>query len=160
MVALAAMGIANALRERMPFRFVLCYLGGAMIGLGSFAFHATLKYEAQLLDELPMIYTMAIYLYCVAETTPGYGKPRFRILLPAALIATVTFVTVAYIYNGNPVFHQVAYAILQILGTFQVSVLLRSKQAKLSKQQRKEISNLFVLGSTVFVAAFGIWKCV
>lgn len=33
--------------------------GCAGVSIGSFAFHASLKYEAQLLDELPMIYTMA-----------------------------------------------------------------------------------------------------
>ena len=36
-----------------------CLQGIAGIGVGSFLFHATLKYEAQLLDELPMIYTSA-----------------------------------------------------------------------------------------------------
>jgi hypothetical protein len=33
--------------------------GTAGVGVGSFLFHATLKHEAQLLDELPMIYTSA-----------------------------------------------------------------------------------------------------
>lgn len=37
----------------------LLYQGTAGIGIGSFLFHATLKHEAQLLDELPMIYTSA-----------------------------------------------------------------------------------------------------
>lgn len=43
---------------------MLAFLGGAGIGIGSFAFHATLKYQAQLLDELPMIYTMAYVTPC------------------------------------------------------------------------------------------------
>jgi dihydroceramidase len=30
--------------------------GFAIVGLGSFIFHATLRWEAQLMDELPMVW--------------------------------------------------------------------------------------------------------
>ena len=43
-----------------------------MVGIGSFIFHATLLFEAQLMDELPMIYVAS---YCTAilfDTSRGW----------------------------------------------------------------------------------------
>ncbi|KAH0625255.1 hypothetical protein JD844_033631, partial [Phrynosoma platyrhinos] len=37
------------------------------VGLGSWCFHMTLKYEMQLLDELPMIYSCCMFVYCLYE---------------------------------------------------------------------------------------------
>ncbi|UZJ55143.1 hypothetical protein CBS101457_004463 [Exobasidium rhododendri] len=155
---LALYGAQKSREEKLPLRFTLVYLGIAGIGVGSFLFHATLKYEAQLLDELPMIYTSALLTYCVLETTPGYGKPRFRFLLPTALFLLVSFITVGYIYLGNPVFHQVAYALIQITSTIQVCRLLYSEKTKLTVKQRQQIKHIFQLGSAIFVFAFGIWN--
>lgn len=39
--------------ERNHVRGII-YQGVGLVGIGSFAFHATLLYEAQLADELPM----------------------------------------------------------------------------------------------------------
>jgi hypothetical protein len=39
----------------MPGRIVLSHFGLLAVGLGSAAFHGTLLYEAQLMDELPMV---------------------------------------------------------------------------------------------------------
>lgn len=64
------------------------------------------------------------------------------------------------IYNGNPVFHQAAYGLMQLVSTTQVVRLLRSKTSPLSQKQRKEISRLFWLGTVLFGGAFGLWKCV
>jgi len=39
----------------VPFRYALCYLGLSLIGVGSTGFHASLRWEWQLMDELPMV---------------------------------------------------------------------------------------------------------
>lgn len=92
------------------------------------------------------------------ETTPGYGKPRFRILLPTVLITLVTFITVAYVYSGNPVFHQVAYGLIQLVSTTQIVYLLNSQKTKLTKEERFQIKRIFAVGSALFLTAFAIWK--
>lgn len=53
--------------------------------MGSFIFHATLLFEAQLADELPMVYVAS---YCTAilfDTVPGFGLKGS----PAVILATV-----------------------------------------------------------------------
>jgi hypothetical protein len=46
---------SQALNRAMPWRVVLSHFGLFTVGLGSAAFHGTLLYEAQLMDELPMV---------------------------------------------------------------------------------------------------------
>ena len=43
------------------------------MGLGSFIFHATLLFEAQLMDELPMIYVASYCCAILFDTTPGFS---------------------------------------------------------------------------------------
>jgi dihydroceramidase len=49
----------------VPRRFAWLYAWMGIIGLGSFLFHATLKYSMQLLDEIPMLFSNAQLLYCL-----------------------------------------------------------------------------------------------
>ncbi|KAI3475605.1 hypothetical protein L1887_62978 [Cichorium endivia] len=122
-----------------PLRFALCHLGVALVGFGSAWFHATLLYSTQLLDELPMIYTSALLTYCVFETSPSHLKPRFRILLPWSLFAMVAWITAVYLRNGNPVFHQCAYAAIQILSTLRVIYLLTNTSSPLNSAAGKHL---------------------
>ena len=46
--------------------------GFALVGIGSFIFHATLLYSAQLADELPMIYVASYCCAVLFDTQPGY----------------------------------------------------------------------------------------
>jgi dihydroceramidase len=45
------------------------------VGIGSFAFHATLLYQAQLADELPMILAATYVFYLLLDIQPGPGRP-------------------------------------------------------------------------------------
>jgi hypothetical protein len=61
--------------------------GCALVGLGSIFFHATLLYEAQLADELPMIYAASFLLAVLLESEPGFGfKSTYSKFLVAATI--------------------------------------------------------------------------
>ena len=153
-------GYFTSRREKLAFRFALCHLGVTLVGIGSTLFHGTLKYEMQLLDELPMIYTSAVLTYCVFETSKGYNKPRYPILLPGILIALVAFITLAYLKNGNPVFHQVAYASIQICSTIRVIYLLRThfKASPSHRLKRKQIQSLYSFGAVIFLTGFAIWN--
>ena len=62
--------------------------GCTLVGIGSFFFHATLLYEAQLADELPMIYVVSCLLAILLESEAGFGlKSTYSKLLIAGVVA-------------------------------------------------------------------------
>ena len=63
------------------------------MGLGSFFFHATLLFEAQLADELPMIYVSSVNLFLLFDNQPGFGlkNGRSEILLVLVALFDVLF---------------------------------------------------------------------
>lgn len=86
-IALALFGVHACRREGLPSRFTITHAGIALVGIGSFAFHATLLYECQLLDELPMIYTSLVLSYCILETNKRGTAPWGGQWLPIGLVA-------------------------------------------------------------------------
>ena len=65
----------------------------AIVGIGSMAFHSTLKRSMQLADELPMVWANAFYLYAVVTIydKPGYIRKKLIII-----ILTITIVCTIY----------------------------------------------------------------
>ena len=85
MVVVGVLGAASAWRA--PGRstrtaFVLL----AVVGLGSIAFHGTLRFETQMLDELPMVYLVLF----IASWLLGHRWPRAFIAYGVFLTALVT----------------------------------------------------------------------
>jgi dihydroceramidase len=72
---------------------LLRFQGCGLVGLGSFWFHATLLYEAQLADELPMIYVTSFLLAMLLETEPGFGFPTTysKTLVAATVVFNIVF---------------------------------------------------------------------
>ena len=60
--------------------------GFALVGLGSFIFHATLQYEAQLADELPMIYVASYCCAVLFDLQPGFSLTNARTRSIVALL--------------------------------------------------------------------------
>ena len=56
LIAAGLIGLYYCVKFNYEWRFVLCNLVLTFVGVGSTAFHGTLKYEGQCLDELAMIY--------------------------------------------------------------------------------------------------------
>ena len=50
----------------MLCRFVVCHLALLAVGLGSSLFHLSLKFPAQLMDEIPMVWSSAAFIYSLA----------------------------------------------------------------------------------------------
>ncbi|KAJ7070737.1 ceramidase [Mycena amicta] len=161
-VTVAVFGAILALQENLPARFLLGYLGIASVGLGSFWFHATLLYEAQLGDELPMIYVSTMSLWLLFDHNPGFrflDSTRSRIIAIASLTFNVVF-TWTYLHWRNPVYHQVVFGVLVLSTASRVYYLLASAKhgQRIPAEKKKVIGTLFTSGVAQFVFAFLIWN--
>ncbi|XP_075957386.1 alkaline ceramidase 3 isoform X2 [Anarhichas minor] len=103
-------GAIQTFRDGLEFRYICSFLGLAAVGVGSWCFHMTLKYEMQLLDELPMIYSTCVFVYCLYEC---FKQENNISVFPIALLLIFSVsVTVVYLQWKEPVFHQVMYGAL------------------------------------------------
>ncbi|PVV00360.1 hypothetical protein BB560_005264 [Smittium megazygosporum] len=91
--------------------FTILYFSLAVVGLGSMAFHATLKLFTQLLDELPMIYSSTLFLYFLIEYK---DELKYGYKLPPLLLFANIFITYSYVSNLNPIFHQIMFGALML----------------------------------------------
>ncbi|KJR85332.1 dihydroceramidase [Sporothrix schenckii 1099-18] len=137
-------GIRDCIRFRHRPVFVVACIGYIVVGLGSIAFHTTLKCgckislppsrlhclfdcffvtsyahppdSMQLADELPMIYATCI----IGHATFSYGKsPTVSKLIGLGLFSLGLLITVVYHVTKEPVFHQVSFACLTIAVVFR-----------------------------------------
>ena len=61
------------------FRFFLLYLTLLTIGVGSWLFHMTLRYDMQLMDEVPMVFGSATLIYCIYQVQTQKHNGRIEL---------------------------------------------------------------------------------
>ncbi|OCF43907.1 dihydroceramidase [Kwoniella heveanensis CBS 569] len=154
-ILLGLYGFWSTLSNGLPTRYSICYLGLSLIGVGSFGFHMSLRWEWQLMDELPMIYVVSYAAFLVLETSPGLDF-KYGVLGPLIMIAWDVFVTVSYIYLPNPVYHQIAFAFI-LLTTTARTVHLTLALPK-SHPARSKIGSTMAWGIATFALGFAIWN--
>ena len=59
-ILLGLYGAYISLSSGLPKRYALSYLGLTLIGIGSTGFHASLRWDWQLMDELPMVCSWSV----------------------------------------------------------------------------------------------------
>merc|ERR1711972_740282 len=74
-------------------RFALAFASVCIVGLGSVAFHGTLLFNHQMWDEVPMLWTVVVILYCLLEQNAK--EPQYGLLLQVPLAIYASFATYA-----------------------------------------------------------------
>jgi len=133
--------------DRLELRFITCYLGLIVVGIGSWCFHMTLLYKMQLLDELPMLLTASVIAFCLLDMLRPVTIRRTTLIF--CLSAYSAFIIFIYLAITTPVFFQVAFAVLYAVVT--VASYYVSKEQKHNKM-------LFLLSCGLFVFSFIVWN--
>lgn len=151
---------------KIPTSLILCHVGLSIVGIGSWMFHMTLLYPMQLLDELPMILGTGILIYANYEIiilvyyfklNQKASKPsRLAKILSSKLLVISLIVIycsiVTYVYLSvwkNPVFHEVAFAIMSIIVICENISLIR--MLNLSKR-------LYAISLGYYLFGFLLWN--
>ncbi|POW09925.1 hypothetical protein PSHT_08924 [Puccinia striiformis] len=154
-------GIKKCRDQDLPLPLVLGQVGIALIGIGSFWFHATLRYEWQLGDELPMIFSGALGVYIAFDTcSSNQQRTRFVRCLPYLLSMYAFGVTAVYLWYPNPVFHQIAFAAISLINTSRSAYLALSAPGGTYQEQKNRTDGIrYTFGGTIiFLAGFLIWN--
>ncbi|KAF9016283.1 alkaline phytoceramidase [Hymenopellis radicata] len=160
-IALALYGLRHVLKESLPTRYTTGYVGFAIVGIGSFAFHATLLFQYQLADELPMIYGTTTSLWCLYDNAPGFNmKSRRTVTTMILIILFDALFTWSYILYRNPIYHQIVFGTIVVGCVTRVAYLVKWSEARLKipEEKRAQIGNIYTLGAELFVFGFFIWN--
>ncbi|KAJ3797928.1 ceramidase [Lentinula aff. detonsa] len=156
---LAIRGARRLQQESLPGRFIVGCIGFALIGVGSFAFHASLLYEAQLLDELPMIYVASMSIWILYQ--PGFDLSSTQTKLQIAFLLLFDgLFTWSYAVYRNPVYHQVVFAILIISCAIRIAYLLKWSpvRTRIPDDKKHVIASMFTTGALTFAFGFFVWN--
>mmetsp|Transcript_428 Transcript_428/g.977 ORF Transcript_428/g.977 Transcript_428/m.977 type:complete len:266 (+) Transcript_428:60-857(+) len=130
-------------------RFVLCWLAFIAIGLGSAAFHSTLRRSAQAMDEVPMVLANLVFVFCLQRP-----KGRAAKLWAQGLSLSAVLLVVLYIWYE-------AYVVFFLMyGSVVVYLTLESaKQAFTSKDRHncEVLQALWKFGIGLYGAGFTLW---
>jgi dihydroceramidase len=95
-LAMVIAGLVGLTAHRFAREIRVAFALLTLVGLGSIAFHGTLRFELQMLDELPMLYLVTWLVWLLVETGPA---PRLGRWFPAALLGYVLLATAGATLN-------------------------------------------------------------
>jgi len=149
MVLVGVMGIVLH-RRVLERRFAAAFFAVAIVGLGSVAFHATLRRELQMMDELPMLYSALVMVFILVE---NQRTPRFGAWFPALLVAHGALVS--YLSAGTRgdlqfyLFHT-SFGSLELFALTRVYLIYR-------RSESPTVHWLFRFGMSSYLLAVALW---
>lgn len=138
-------------RGLLERRFLLCLASVALVGAGSIAFHATLRFELQMLDEVPMLYSAIIMVYILLET--GVDRRRLGLWFPLALAAHAALVTGLTALSRGPLQFYLFHLSFGSLETFSLLGVYRLARRHGAPPARR----LFRVGMAAYLIAVLLW---
>jgi dihydroceramidase len=143
----------NTTKAQAPslFRFKLAFRTITVVGIGSFLFHATLLHHMQMLDELPMLYSVLVLFFCLIESRFGRQPSWFPKLL--GVVGVVVTGLVAFT-EGSIQF----YSFHGTFGPLELTTLfLIFKVYTARKAAYPDIKWVFETGIGLYVVAVAVW---
>ncbi len=141
-LAMVVAGILGLIRHReLTGRYRLAFALLVLVGIGSVAFHASLRFGTQLLDELPMVYLVLVIVYVLTG-----ARWRWPFVLAAALLTALASGT-----RG-----QVQFYVFQI-GFGALELFALAKTYLLQRQAVPEVRRLYRYGMLSYAVAVTVW---
>lgn len=131
-------------------RFYVVNMMVAMVGLGSAAFHGTLLYAGQIMDELPMVYASLSFLYAVLEMESTNKGPVYKYSAPLLLCYSALF-TAVYLYLPSFfIFFLVGYIFGILTLVYRCSIIFRKPTTEFHQKLFIVLSISFYIGGWLF----------
>lgn len=129
------------------------YWGLISVGLCSTAFHVSLKYHTQMMDDLSMLFTTTPVLHRIltVNSTPENSR-HIAIILAVALFSLITYHVIA----DELILHS-AFFICQLLYTGLETFKLINIRTDKGSVFRSRIWGIVRFGAVVFVVGISVW---
>lgn len=135
-----------------PIYYIVAF-GLTLVGIGSWLFHMTLRYEFQLLDELPMVYfTWVPLAYLLGVEHKNYRKYIYPIIGCSMALFTLIYL---FIWT-SPTFQQIVFAVLN--GTIIYKIVTMTMKYVTNADSRKFIYKLLGFSFGEAALAFFLWN--
>jgi dihydroceramidase len=148
-VLLGLFGAIHGFREQAKRSYIAMYIMLTAIGLGSMAFHGTLTYLGQQLDELPMVWLLLAAFFVVNNDAIGSAQHKKHV--GAALVTWAALFSAGHIHYKTTTTFQVHFALL--LAAVLARVYHRFRDTNIGSQGR-QIIGLYV---STGLLAFTCW---
>jgi len=107
-------------------RFIVVNAMVGLVGLGSAAFHGTLLYSGQIMDELPMVYASLSLLYAVLEMDSTEKGPVYKFAAPI-IVSFCALFTAVYLYLPSFfIFFLLGYIACILTLVYRCSIIFRN----------------------------------
>ena len=108
-------GLINCRKLVIEPRYTYSFILLLLVGIGSWMFHMTLRFEMQLLDEIPMMWCGSYIVYCLYQSRCSKSTTQTKII--AILLWSNCFIgTILYLSNKNPIFFQAIFGVIVTFG--------------------------------------------
>lgn len=149
-LAMVLAGLVGLCSRRFAREVRVAFALLVLVGVGSIAFHATLRFGLQMLDELPMLYLVTWLVWLLVENGP---TRRLGTWFPVALGIYVVLATAGATLNrGDAQF----LAFHVSFGAMELFCLARVAQLAL-QQENRTVRSRFVLGLLAYACGIGVW---
>ncbi|KAF9428157.1 Alkaline ceramidase 3 [Podila epigama] len=135
-------------------RFLLMFGSIVVVGIGSIAFHGTLLYPLQMLDEVPMVYSVLTAAYCCVEDR---SYRRYGAWFPVA-IALYGLLTTLVMLIAGPENHMLEFVVFQSSFIFVLLVVLSHIIKIYGDIKAESIQRLWKYAALIGILSYGCWN--
>jgi dihydroceramidase len=130
--------------------YILAFVAIVIVGFGSFAFHATLRRDMQVLDEVPMLWGNGVFIFILVSIEDHWNvRRRGEAIAIAVATAIMTFLTVVYDKENQDIF-------LLSYGSGVVYIAARSKRLHRTFESVRPLA-LLELSLALYLGGFVFW---
>ena len=153
-------------RNILETRFLLAFFFVSVLGIGSIAFHGSLKHETQMMDELPMLYAAFTTTFILLENKIDLQR---RWLAPLLLVWSIATSCATFFASGTwqfIMFHFSfgsaeffsLYRIYTIYAKWRDTDPMTQIRVDETKQIKQDITTLFNRGMTSYGIGLFVWQ--